>query len=166
MTAHAHDPAQHGGSHGEPVDRAAPSTTSRPRWLVPGLVGAAIVGGLVVAGVVPLSTVLYAGLFGGMILMHVGGHGHGGHGGNSGSGGHGGHAGRGGGHGGHGGGSAAGGPDPRSDGADAAADLSARSGGAQPGGSGSLAGLAERARDDATTSETEDHDQPRTHSCH
>lgn len=154
MTAHAHDPAAHqGGPHAEPVDRAAPTTTSRPRWLVPGLVGAAIVGGLVVAGVVPLSTVLYAGLFGGMILMHVGGHGgHGGHGGGSADG--------------HGGDPAGGGRNRGSDGTDAAADLSARSGGAQPGGSGSVAGLDERVRDDSTTSETEQHDQPRAHSCH
>jgi len=34
---------------------------------------------LVMAGVVELSTVFYAGLFGGMILLHLGGHGHGGH---------------------------------------------------------------------------------------
>jgi len=158
MTAHAHDPGAHqGGPHAEPVERAAPTTTSRPRWLVPGLVGAAIVGGLVVAGVVPLSTVLYAGLFGGMILMHVGGHGHGGHGG---------HGGQGGGHREHGGGPAGEGRNLRSDGTDAAADLSARSGGAQPRGSGSVAGLDERVRDDSTTSETEQHDQPRAHSCH
>jgi hypothetical protein len=44
--------------------------------MVIGLVAAA----LVIAGVVPLSAVLYAAMFGGMLLMHLGGHGHGGHG--------------------------------------------------------------------------------------
>ena len=52
----------------------------RPRWLGPLAVAAVIAAVLVLAGVVALSTVFYAGLFGGMILMHVRGHGHGGHG--------------------------------------------------------------------------------------
>ncbi len=52
----------------------------RSRWLVPAVAAVALVLGLVLAGIVPLSTVIYAGLFGGMILMHIGGHGHGGHG--------------------------------------------------------------------------------------
>ena len=92
MTAHVHDPAMH------PVDEAVdgpagdPSreTSTRPRWLMPGIAVGVVVAGLVVAGVVSLSTALYAAMFGGMLLMHLGGHGmHGGHGG----GGHGGHAG-------------------------------------------------------------------------
>jgi hypothetical protein len=118
-------------------------TASRPRWLLPGLVLAIIAGGLVVAGVVSLSTVLYAGLFGGMILMHAGGHGHGGHGG------------------GHSGGHSLPG-----DGADDVEDLSRRSSGAQPAESGSAVGLDQRVRDDTTTSETDDHDQHRAHGCH
>jgi hypothetical protein len=84
MTAHAHGPSMH------PVDDAvdaptgakgAGGTSTRPRWLLPGLVVGVVVAGLVVAGVVSLSTALSAGLFGGMLLMHLGGHGmHGGHG--------------------------------------------------------------------------------------
>lgn len=37
--------------------------------------------GLVIAGLVSASTAISAGLVGGMLLMHLGGHGHGGHGG-------------------------------------------------------------------------------------
>lgn len=146
MTAHAHDPAAHGGGrHSESAgSRGGPPSASLPKWLLPGLVVAIIAGSLVVAGVVSLSTVLYAGLFGGMILMHAGGHGHGGHGG--------GHGGRG-----HG---------LEGDGADDADDLSRRSSGAQVAESGSAAGLDQRVRDDTTTSETEDHDQHRAHGCH
>ena len=97
MTAHAHDPPALGDrGRSEPVPPGAVQTPSRrPRWLLPGLLVATVVAVLVIAGVLPLSTVLYAGLFGGMILMHVGGHGgHGGHGGPGASGGprgHGGH---------------------------------------------------------------------------
>jgi hypothetical protein len=93
MTAHVHDPAMH------PVDeavdtpaasRSAGGTPTRPRWLLPGLAAGVLVAGLVLAGVVSLSTALYAAMFGGMLLMHVGGHGmHGGYGGD----GHGRHAG-------------------------------------------------------------------------
>ena len=86
MTVHVHD------HQGPDTPAPAARTRPRPRWLVPTLVVAMVAGGLVLAGVLPLSTVLYGALFGGMILMHVGGHG--GHGGN---GGHGGHAGHGGG---------------------------------------------------------------------
>ena len=92
MTAHAQGPSMH------PVDDAvdaptgatgAGGTSTRPRWLLPGLAVGVVVAGLAVAGVVSLSTALSAGLFGGMLLMHLGGHGmHGGHGG----GGHTGHA--------------------------------------------------------------------------
>lgn len=81
MTVHAHDPAARGESpRPAPAAVDAITTTSaRPRWLLPGLAVAIIVGALVVAGVLSLSTVLYAGLLGGMLLMHLGGHG--GHGG-------------------------------------------------------------------------------------
>lgn len=141
MTAHVHDAAAHGGGKhaGSSGPAGEPMPASRPRWLLPGLVVGLIAAGLVVAGVVSLWVVLYAGLFGGMILMHAGGHGgHGGHGG------------------GHGGG----------DRADEADDLSRRSSGAQHHESGSAAGLDAQARNDSTTSETDDHDQHRSHGCH
>lgn len=74
MMAHVHDHDDHEAAG--PVGQKR----SRPRWLLPALLVAAVAGGLVLAGVVSLSTVLSAGLFGGMILMHLGGHGgHGGH---------------------------------------------------------------------------------------
>lgn len=82
MTAHAHDPStdltpsEDGSVH---PTRATGST--RPRWLLPALVGGIAVAALVVYGILPPSAVLYAGLFGGMFLMHRGGHG--GHGGGS-----------------------------------------------------------------------------------
>ena len=84
MTEHAHDPAAHADSpRPGPVAAGGTATTaSRPRWLLPGLVAGIVVGALVVAGVLSFSTVLYAGLLGGMLLMHLGGHGgHRGHGG-------------------------------------------------------------------------------------
>lgn len=68
MTAHTHN-------------SASTRRSGRPRWLGPVAVATVIAAVLVLAGVVALSTVFYAGLFGGMILMHVGGHGHGGRGG-------------------------------------------------------------------------------------
>jgi hypothetical protein len=47
---------------------------------MPGLVVGVVAVALVVAGVLSASSVLYAGLIGGMLLMHLGGHGgHGGH---------------------------------------------------------------------------------------
>ena len=156
MTAHAHDPAAHGGGrHPESVGaEGGPMTASRPRWLLPALVVAIIAGGLVVAGVVPLSTVLYAGLFGGMILMHAGGHSHGGHGGGHDGGGHGGgeHGGR--------------GRALPGAGVNDANDLSRRSSGDQPAASASAAGLDRRALDNPTTSESDDHAQHRAHGCH
>ena len=82
MTTHLHDaspkvPAVRGGrrSHADLLD-AAPA---RPGWLVPALVAGLVAIGLLLAGWVSLSTVLYVGGFGGMLLMHAGGHG--GHGG-------------------------------------------------------------------------------------
>ncbi len=80
MTAHAHDPSTHRVSRPAPVIPIAPTTSTLPRWLLPALAVGIVVAALVVGGVVSLSTVLYAGLFGAMILMHAGGHGgHGGH---------------------------------------------------------------------------------------
>ena len=71
MTAHVHN-----HSDAEPARRA----NALPRWLIPGLAIAFVVAGLILAGVVSLSTALFLGFFGGMILMHTGGHGaHGGH---------------------------------------------------------------------------------------
>lgn len=144
MTAHAHDHSTQAPS--------VPTGSARPRWLLPALVGAVVVGALVVFGVLSPSAVLYGGLVGGMVLMHAGGHGgHGGHGGGSGQGGQSGH-------GGHGG--AAGGP--ASDGV----NLSRRSFGSQPSPSTSGEGLDERAPSDPIGSETHDHDQRSSHSCH
>jgi hypothetical protein len=98
MTVHAHDPAVPAdGARPEPTGRATGTTAARPRWLVPGLAIGIIAATLVIAGVLPFSTVLYAGLIGGMFVMHLGGHGgHGGHGSNSGNGGNGGNGGHGG----------------------------------------------------------------------
>lgn len=94
MTVHAHDPAVPAdAARPEPTGGATATTAARPRWLVPGLAVGIIAAALVVAGVLPFSTVLYAGLIGGMFVMHLGG-GHGGHGGpGSSQGGHGGHGG-------------------------------------------------------------------------
>ncbi len=53
----------------------------RQRWALVGVPVALTAALLVLTDVVSLSTVLYAGAFGGMMLMHLGGHGsHGGHG--------------------------------------------------------------------------------------
>lgn len=82
MSAHVHDgsirpdrrqaPAGGGGAGARPA---------LPRWLLPGLAVATVAAGLVAAGVVPLSTMLFVALIGGMVLMHAGGHGgHGAHG--------------------------------------------------------------------------------------
>lgn len=140
MTAHVHDPATHGDGARVPRAAGVPSiAATRPRWLLPGILVALVAGGLVVAGVVSLSAVLYAGLFGGMILMHAGGHGHG-HGGH-GSAGHAPHTSR-------------------------AGDLSGGSSDTQPSGSSSIRGLDERATNDSRTSETERHDQRDAHGCH
>jgi hypothetical protein len=85
MTAHVHDPAMHPVDEAVdslPGDSSARGTSPRPRWLMPGIAAGVVVAGLVLAGVVSFSTALYAAMFGGMLLMHLGGHGmHGGHGG-------------------------------------------------------------------------------------
>lgn len=76
MTTDVHDHSQHAA-----VARVAPMGRSRPRWLIPGVIALVTGAGLVLAGVIPFSTAVSAGLIGGMLLMHLGGHGgHGGHG--------------------------------------------------------------------------------------
>lgn len=140
MTAHVHGSTDQGGAA---TDAAPPSrasaTLARPWWLLPGVVAALLVGGLFAAGIVSLSTAAYLGLFGGMLLICMGGHGHGGHGGQ--------------GHGTHG-------SAPAEN-----ASLSRPSSSPQPSGPGSAAGLIGEPHD-PTTSETKRHDQPSSHGCH
>jgi len=94
MSEHAHgipvsavppnDGLEVGTTHGREIGRLRARLRRLPRWLLPGLAAGLVVTGLVVAGVLSLSAVLYIGLFGGMLLMHVGRHGgHGGHGGHA-----------------------------------------------------------------------------------
>jgi hypothetical protein len=152
MTPNVHDPA------------------ARPRWLLPALLTLTITVALVAAGFVSLSTVLYVGLFGGMILMHLGGHGaHGGHGGRGGHG-------RADGHAGHAAHAANGGQTRRAGHADhaghagsaglAAGDLRIPSSGAQAGRPSSGYELDHGARADASRNETNDHDKGSSHGCH
>lgn len=132
MTAQTHD-------HSVPATPAA-TGSARPRWLLPAIIAAAVVGALVVLGVVSLSAVLYIGLFGGMLLMHGGGHG---------------------GHGGHGG--------PADQGGSTTSDadgLSQRSHGSHSQPAGSKARLDDRAANHEKASETTDHDQHTSHGCH
>lgn len=64
--------------HVSPV--AVPVRRSRPRWMMPALVALLIAVGLGLAGVVSWSSLLSVAFFGGMIGMHLFGHGgHGGH---------------------------------------------------------------------------------------
>jgi hypothetical protein len=89
--------------------------------------------------------VLSVGLFGGMVLMHTGGHGgHGAHGGHAGSGNRSGDRG----------------------GASREEDLSQRSPGSQPGRSRSAGGVDDRASNDPNGSGKHDHDQRNADSCH
>ena len=142
MTTHAHDPSANSVSAPASVTAGTPTIATRPRWLMPALAVGIVAVGLVATGVVSLSTVLYAALFGGMILMHLGGHGrHGGH-GRSGS--HSGHC----------------------AGISRGDDLSQPSPGSQAASPRSSSGLEDRASDDSKGSETHDHDQRNTHSCH
>lgn len=83
MTHQHQVPADAARQQGERPDATSTTvlTGARPRWLMPGLVVGVVAVALVVSGVLSASTVLYAGLIGGMVLMHLGGHGgHGGHG--------------------------------------------------------------------------------------
>lgn len=123
----------------------APLGTTRPRWLLPGLVVGIVLAGLVLAGAVSLSLVVYAGLFGGMILMHLGGHGgHGSHGSHGGPETHQGHE---------------GGTTPDAE------DLSRRSDRSQPGRPGSDE-APDRASINPNGNERHDHDQYGSHGCH
>ncbi len=64
------------------ADHTAPRTASRPRWLLPAIAVAAAAAALLYLGVLTPSSLLTIGLFGGMIGMHLFGHGsHAGHGG-------------------------------------------------------------------------------------
>ncbi len=69
-------------THAEHAEHAADrQPTTRPRWLVPALAVATGAAVLLYLGVVTPSSLLSIGLFGGMIGMHLFGHGsHGGHG--------------------------------------------------------------------------------------
>lgn len=136
MTARVHDPTPPGGAGPDPARTPVSRPAARPWWLLPGAAGAFVIGGLVVAGVLSLETVLYVGMFGGMILMHVGGHGHGGNGGHDGG---------------------------KSPGSTA---LRQGSSDAQPRQAGSTVGLEPRADDDSRESGTHDHDQHSSHGCH
>lgn len=84
MTAETRDSSADLHHHGHPGSAtggtAAPHR--RPRWLLPTIAAVAIATALVLLDIISLSTAFYAGLVGGMLLMHLGGHGHG----------HGGHA--------------------------------------------------------------------------
>ena len=70
MTTDVHDHSQQAAAV-----RVAPMGRSRPRWLIPGVIAVITGAGLVLAGVIPFSTAVSAGLIGGMLLMHLGGHG-------------------------------------------------------------------------------------------
>ena len=139
MTAHTHDPAAHNDSRRpQPAGAAGTNrTAARPRWLLPGVAVGVVALGLVVLGILPLAVVVYTGLFGGMMLMHMGGHGC-----------HGGHAGH---------------PD---DSTGDAENLSARSSRPQANGTDSTSGLDDRAATDPHGKEPDDHDQNSTHGCH
>lgn len=92
MTTHAHDPSAHLAHRVDGPPPSAPSApaSARPRWLLPAIIVAIVALALVVFGIISPSTVVYAGLAGGMLLMHLGGHG-----GHGGAGGHAGHDGNG-----------------------------------------------------------------------
>ena len=138
MTAHVHDSSTHhtrGEDGAVPAGQATGST--RPRWLLPALVGGVAVAVLVAYGVLPLSAVLYGGLFGGMLLMHVGGHG---------------------GHGGHGG--------PEGGTPTATEDLRGPSGGSSPDRTGFDAGPDQSATNEPNRSETHADAQRNSHGCH
>ncbi|MBI2778117.1 MAG: hypothetical protein HYX57_12780 [Chloroflexi bacterium] len=139
MTTHSHDQGVGAAdARRRPSDDASPpSSPSLPRWLLPGMAALVVAVGLVVAGVVSASTLLYVGLFGGMLFMHLGGHG---------------------GHGGHG--------DQAGDEGRSAKDLSGRSDGSQPGAPGSHHGLDNRASTKQNQSETTNNDQNHSHGCH
>jgi hypothetical protein len=114
-----------------------PARSRMSRWLLPAIAVGLVAAGLVGFGVVSFSTALYAGLFGGMLLIH---------------GGHGGHRG----HGGHGGQAVA----------PADTDLSEPSVRSQPQEPRSAGGRDDRAPNHLHGNETQDDDQRNSHSCH
>ncbi len=64
------------------ADHTGQRAANRPRWMYPALAVAAVAAVLLYLGIVTPSSLLSIGLFGGMIGMHLFGHGsHGGHGG-------------------------------------------------------------------------------------
>ena len=135
MTVHSHQMETPTQSRSTPAER--------PRWLVPILVGVPLVGALLAFSVVSPATLLYVALFGGMMLICMGGHGgHGGHDGDNADMGHAGHRGP------------SNGP-----------DLSSHSSHAQPADGGSTTPLSERASG-TPTSETGNDDQHSSHGCH
>lgn len=74
VTAHVGDQ-----SHSDALIQA-PRRRQLPRWLMPGVLITIVAVWLVLTGIVPVSTMFYAGMFGAMLLMHRGGHGsHDGH---------------------------------------------------------------------------------------
>jgi hypothetical protein len=80
-----HDPSiATAADRSQPKPAADLQSRTRPRWLMPSLIGISLIGVLLVSGVLSLTLLLYAGLFGGCALMHL--FGHGGHGGTGGHG--------------------------------------------------------------------------------
>jgi hypothetical protein len=149
MTAQVHDHPIHDAER-RPDGPGSPDggliRPARPRWLVPALAVGLAAAALVVGGVISLSSVLYFGFFGGMILMHFGGHG-----------GHGGHANDEGqdtreGHGG--------------DTTPGAGDLSSGSHRSHVGRPSSVEAPQDSASIESNGSERQDHDQHRSHGCH
>ncbi len=145
MTAHAHDPSTRPSRPGDPGPAAVhpPARRAWPRWLLPAVGAVAIAAVLVALGVVSLSTVTFAGLMGGMVLMHVGGHG--GHGGPEG-----------------------GGPQEVPDSGTPAAgdDHGGHSRSAQPDAPASQTGADPRITTVPQANEEHDHDQHSAHACH
>ena len=145
MTAHVHDPATTpvDDAGDGPVGSSSREMSTRPRWLMPGIAVGVVVAGLVLAGVISLSTALYGAMFGGMLLMHLGGHGmHGAHGG--------------GGHGGHRSGGSSGGR--------ASSEPQRMSQPDEPGSAADESG--DRGPDDGPGIEAPQHDQRGSHGCH
>ena len=140
MTAHVRHPsaADESRPRGARATGGGARTSTRPRWLLPALGAGTIAAALVVAGVLSFSSVLYLALFGGMFLMHAGGHGS-----------------RDGGHDAHG-----------AEEAGDAQDLRRPSSSSQPTAPDSEGGLDAPAPLDRTGSEADDHDQHGSHGCH
>jgi hypothetical protein len=81
MTHDTHDRVAHSVADASGVpQQQAQLNWRRPSWLLLALVASLIGASLVVAGVVSAEVAIYVGVFGAMMLMHIGGHGHGAHG--------------------------------------------------------------------------------------